>query len=124
MEMRQKQNLPAGNVFMGFHGFSFLPHRTRQKIMEALQGNEVFAPEDYSKSSRNYKISPTIASVEGNILFDSTGYMPKEVMLETTLKAFGYNLDLIEVGNKNEHAFNFFFFYNICRILAFENFTV
>nr|XP_023690467.1 apolipoprotein B-100 [Paramormyrops kingsleyae] len=72
--------------------------RTRQKIMEALQGIEVFAPVDFSKSSRNYKISPTIASVEGNVLFDSTGYMPKEVMLETTLKAFGYNLDLIEVG--------------------------
>ncbi|XP_048831185.1 apolipoprotein B-100 [Brienomyrus brachyistius] len=72
--------------------------RTRQRITEALQGNEVFAPVDFSKSSRNYKISPMLASVEGNVLFDSTGYMPKEVMLETTLKAFGYNLDLIEVG--------------------------
>uniref|UniRef100_A0A674EI14 Apolipoprotein Bb, tandem duplicate 1 n=1 Tax=Salmo trutta TaxID=8032 RepID=A0A674EI14_SALTR len=44
--------------------------------------------------SRNYMIG----SVQGNMLFEGTSYLPKEVMLEMTLKAFGYNVDMVEVG--------------------------
>ncbi|KAJ8269867.1 hypothetical protein GJAV_G00107700 [Gymnothorax javanicus] len=66
----------------------------REKITEALQGNEVPAALEFSKFSRNYKMSNALG---GNVIFDSTGYLPKEVMLETTLKAFGYDLDVMEV---------------------------
>ena len=48
---------------------------------------------DPTKFSRNYKV----ASVEGNMIFEGTSYMPKEVMLEMTLKAFGYDIDMFEV---------------------------
>uniref|UniRef100_A0AAZ3PZI9 Vitellogenin domain-containing protein n=1 Tax=Oncorhynchus tshawytscha TaxID=74940 RepID=A0AAZ3PZI9_ONCTS len=66
----------------------------RQKILDALQGNEVGTVMDPTKFSRNYMIG----SVQGNMLFEGTSYLPKEVMLEMTLKAFGYNVDMMEVG--------------------------
>ncbi|XP_034087874.1 apolipoprotein B-100-like [Gymnodraco acuticeps] len=66
----------------------------RQKILDALQGNEVGASMDPTKFSRNYKIG----SVEGNMFFEGSSYLPKEVMLEMTLKAFGYDIDMMEVG--------------------------
>ncbi|XP_028461105.1 apolipoprotein Bb, tandem duplicate 1 [Perca flavescens] len=66
----------------------------RQKIRDALQGNEVGPTMDPTKFSRNYKIG----SVEGNMIFEGTSYLPKEVMLEMTLKAFGYDIDMMEIG--------------------------
>uniref|UniRef100_A0A8C7PEG7 Vitellogenin domain-containing protein n=1 Tax=Oncorhynchus mykiss TaxID=8022 RepID=A0A8C7PEG7_ONCMY len=63
-------------------------------ILDALQGNEVGTVMDPTKFSRNYMIG----SVQGNMLFEGTSYLPKEVMLEMTLKAFGYNVDMMEVG--------------------------
>ncbi|KAK9531435.1 hypothetical protein VZT92_010861 [Zoarces viviparus] len=66
----------------------------REKIQGALQGNEVGATMDPTKFSRNYKIG----SVEGNMIFEDTSYLPKEVMLEMTLKAFGYDIDMMEIG--------------------------
>ncbi|XP_036398917.1 apolipoprotein B-100 isoform X2 [Megalops cyprinoides] len=78
---------------------------TKLKITEALEGNEIPAAMDIATASRNYKMDssiplrdPLTTSVEGNMIFDSTGYMPREIMLETTLKAFGYNFDMFEVG--------------------------
>nr|XP_015212508.1 PREDICTED: apolipoprotein B-100 [Lepisosteus oculatus] len=77
----------------------------REKII-ALKSFEVPVVEGSRKFSRNYKISssmplqeePLEASMQGNMIFDPSGYMPREVMLETTLKAFGYNIDMFEVG--------------------------
>uniref|UniRef100_A0A8C4GXR4 Vitellogenin domain-containing protein n=1 Tax=Dicentrarchus labrax TaxID=13489 RepID=A0A8C4GXR4_DICLA len=66
----------------------------RQKILDALQGNEIGATMDPTKFSRNYKIG----SLEGNMIFEGTSYLPKEAMLEMTLKAFGYEIDMMEVG--------------------------
>uniref|UniRef100_A0A8C3AL07 Apolipoprotein Bb, tandem duplicate 2 n=1 Tax=Cyclopterus lumpus TaxID=8103 RepID=A0A8C3AL07_CYCLU len=66
----------------------------REKIRDALQGNEVGPTMDPTKFSRNYKIG----SVEGNMIFEGTNYLPKEVMLEMTLKAFGYDIDMMEIG--------------------------
>ncbi|KAJ7988064.1 hypothetical protein DPEC_G00319760 [Dallia pectoralis] len=66
----------------------------RENILEALQGNEVGTVMDPFKFSRNYKIG----SVEGNMLFEGTSYLPKEAMLEMTLKAFGYDIDMLEFG--------------------------
>ncbi|XP_034755326.1 apolipoprotein Bb, tandem duplicate 1 [Etheostoma cragini] len=66
----------------------------RQKIRDALQGNEVGPTMDPTKFSRHYKIG----SVEGNMIFEGTSYLPKEVMLEMTLKAFGFDIDMMEIG--------------------------
>ncbi|XP_054474008.1 apolipoprotein Bb, tandem duplicate 1 [Anoplopoma fimbria] len=66
----------------------------REKIQDALQGNEVGLTMDPTKFSRNYKMG----SVEGNMIFEDSSYLPKEVMLEMTLKAFGYDIDMMEVG--------------------------
>ncbi|KAM6906389.1 apolipoprotein Bb, tandem duplicate 1 [Lycodopsis pacificus] len=68
--------------------------KLREKIQGALQGNEVGDTMDPTKFSRNYKIG----SVEGNMIFEDTSYLPKEVMLEMTLKAFGYDIDMMEIG--------------------------
>lgn len=62
-------------------------------ITDALQGNDLPTVQDFRKFSQNYKMG----FLQGNTIFDSTGYMPKEVMLETTLKAFGYHFDVFEV---------------------------
>nr|XP_046228822.1 apolipoprotein Bb, tandem duplicate 1 [Scatophagus argus] len=66
----------------------------RQRIHAAMQGNEIRPIMDPTKFSRNYKIG----SVEGNVIFEGTSYLPKEVMLEMTLKAFGYDIDMMEIG--------------------------
>uniref|UniRef100_A0A672H2F2 Apolipoprotein B-100-like n=1 Tax=Salarias fasciatus TaxID=181472 RepID=A0A672H2F2_SALFA len=64
------------------------------EILEALQGNDIEPTMDPTKFSRNYKIG----SLEGNMLFDSSSYLPKEVMLDMTLKAFGFDIDMMEIG--------------------------
>ncbi|XP_041950313.1 apolipoprotein B-100-like isoform X2 [Alosa sapidissima] len=66
----------------------------RQKILDALQGNEVGTVMDPTKFSRNYKVG----SVEGNMIFEGVSYLPKEVMLEMTLNAFGFDVDMFEIG--------------------------
>ncbi|XP_028254055.1 apolipoprotein B-100-like [Parambassis ranga] len=66
----------------------------RQKILDAIQGNEIGPIMDPTKFSRNYKIG----SLEGNMIFEGASYLPKEVMLEMTLKAFGFHIDMMEVG--------------------------
>ncbi|MBN3301215.1 APOB protein, partial [Amia calva] len=78
----------------------------KDMILEALKGNEVPAAQDFKTFSRNYQMSssmpsqgdPLSTTMKGNMIFDPSGYMPREVMLETTLKAFGYNIDMFEVG--------------------------
>ncbi|KAJ7988062.1 hypothetical protein DPEC_G00319740 [Dallia pectoralis] len=56
----------------------------------------------YTSLSRNYKMDAAMndvkTSVHGNMIFDPTSQMPKEVMLETTLTAFGFNIDMLEIG--------------------------
>ncbi|KAK3516813.1 hypothetical protein QTP70_023691, partial [Hemibagrus guttatus] len=66
----------------------------RQKILDTLQGNEVGNLMDATKFSRNYKIG----SLEGNMIFDEENELPKEVMLEMTLNAFGFDIDMVELG--------------------------
>ncbi|XP_056150905.1 apolipoprotein B-100-like [Lampris incognitus] len=66
----------------------------RQKILAALQDNEIGPVMDPTKFSRNYKIG----SVESNMIFEGTNFLPKEFMLEMTLKAFGYDIDMMEIG--------------------------
>lgn len=39
-----------------------------------------------------------MGSVEGNMIFEGDSFLPKEVMLEMTLKAFGFDVDMLEVN--------------------------
>ena len=74
----------------------FLSNRLREKILNALQGNEigtVMDPTWFPKFSGNYKMG----SFERNMIFEGNSYLPKEIMLEMTLKAFGYDIDMMEV---------------------------
>lgn len=73
--------------------FSVAFLRLRQKILDTIQGNEVGNLMAATKYSRNYKIG----SLEGNMIFDKENKLPTEVMLEMTLNAFGYDIDMVEV---------------------------
>ncbi|XP_051909562.1 apolipoprotein Bb, tandem duplicate 1 [Hippocampus zosterae] len=66
----------------------------RQKIRDAIQDNEIGPVMNPTKFSRNYRMG----SVEGNMIFEGTSYLPKEAMLEMTLKAFGFDIDMMEIG--------------------------
>ncbi|KAK2825862.1 hypothetical protein Q5P01_020076 [Channa striata] len=52
----------------------------------------------FENMSRNYKIESPFGSVQSNVIFNGRETLPKEVMLETTLKVFDYNYDVFEVG--------------------------
>ncbi|KAG5846843.1 hypothetical protein ANANG_G00119290 [Anguilla anguilla] len=108
--LNQEQNMQVKN-FVASHIYNIVNSKDagteelRTKIMDVMQDQEISTHFDFNKFSRNYKMDTSVsmqdpmkASVQGNMIFDPTGYMPKEVMLETTLKAFGYNLDMLEVG--------------------------
>ncbi|XP_065112864.1 apolipoprotein Bb, tandem duplicate 1 [Paramisgurnus dabryanus] len=66
----------------------------REKILSALQGNEIEAVMDPTKYSRNYKLG----SLEGNVIFESENLLPNEVILDMTLSAFGNDIDMFEIG--------------------------
>uniref|UniRef100_UPI0037E98079 apolipoprotein B-100-like n=1 Tax=Semicossyphus pulcher TaxID=241346 RepID=UPI0037E98079 len=66
----------------------------RGRIVDALQDTEVVAHSEFATKSRNYKLS----GIQGNIVFDPSSQLPREVLLETTLKVFGYNMDIWEIG--------------------------
>ncbi|MED6267510.1 hypothetical protein CHARACLAT_013010 [Characodon lateralis] len=70
----------------------------RQKIQDVLQGNEIGPTMDPMNFSRNYKIG----SVQGNMIFEGVSYLPKEVMLEMTLRAFGFEIEMMEIGMAGE----------------------
>ncbi|XP_077567704.1 apolipoprotein Bb, tandem duplicate 1 [Stigmatopora nigra] len=66
----------------------------RERLSDAFQGNEIGPNMDPMKFSRNYRIG----SVEGNMIFEGSSYLPKEAMLEMTLRAFGFDIDMMEIG--------------------------
>lgn len=66
-----------------------------------MKDTEVVTHDDYTTMSRNYKMGVANenmqATVQGNVFFDPTSQLPREVLLETTLKAFGFSMDIWEV---------------------------
>ncbi|XP_077096390.1 apolipoprotein B-100-like [Siphateles boraxobius] len=66
----------------------------RLKIREAFQGNEIEMLMEPNELSRYFRLG----SLQGNMIFESPKELPREVMLEMTLNAFGFDLDLIEIG--------------------------
>ncbi|KAI1895133.1 hypothetical protein AGOR_G00103160 [Albula goreensis] len=76
---------------------------TKLKLQVAIEGERIPNMLDMFSLSRNLKMStpsqlPLSASMESNMIFDTTSYIPREVMLDTTLNAFGYNFDMFEAG--------------------------
>ncbi|XP_067311333.1 apolipoprotein B-100 isoform X2 [Pseudorasbora parva] len=73
----------------------------KEFLLNAVQGDASFNSMDFLKFSRNYKIKvPLVGSLESNMIFDSTNYMPREVMLATTLDNF--NAEILEIGLEGE----------------------
>ncbi|KAM4528942.1 apolipoprotein B-100-like [Fundulus diaphanus] len=72
------------------------------RILNALKNTDISTHGDYTTMSRNYKLGVAQenveASIQGNVIFDPSNQLPREVLLETTLKAFGYSLDIWELG--------------------------
>ncbi|XP_072221414.1 apolipoprotein B-100 [Leuresthes tenuis] len=70
----------------------------REDIEAALQGD--LSPNDviYDGLSRNYKVDSPLGSIQSNIILDGKNTLPKEMMLEATLKAFDNKYDFFEVG--------------------------
>uniref|UniRef100_A0A3Q1CD90 Vitellogenin domain-containing protein n=1 Tax=Amphiprion ocellaris TaxID=80972 RepID=A0A3Q1CD90_AMPOC len=74
------------------------PQILREYIDLALK-DELSPPNKvFDGMSRNYKINSPLGSIQSNMIFDDRDTLPKEMMLETTLKAFDYNYDIFEVG--------------------------
>uniref|UniRef100_A0A8D0D7V1 Apolipoprotein B n=1 Tax=Sander lucioperca TaxID=283035 RepID=A0A8D0D7V1_SANLU len=73
-------------------------HQLREYIELALKDQLSPANKVFDGMSSNYKIDSPLGSVQSNIIFGATDTLPKEVMLETTLKVFDYNYDIFEVG--------------------------
>ncbi|KAL7389148.1 hypothetical protein ABVT39_027149 [Epinephelus coioides] len=105
--IKQEQNTQI-KAFVTSHVYNIISstdpetQKIGQKIMDALQDTEVTTHSDYTTKSRNYKLGMAHdsmqANMQGNIIFDPSSQLPREMMLETTLKAFGYNMDLWELG--------------------------
>ncbi|XP_045919657.1 apolipoprotein B-100 [Micropterus dolomieu] len=73
-------------------------HQFREHIELALKDQLSPTNKVFDGISRSYKIDSPLGSIQSNIIFDSTDTLPKEVMLETTLKVFDYSYDIFEVG--------------------------
>ncbi|KAI4802408.1 hypothetical protein KUCAC02_020245 [Chaenocephalus aceratus] len=73
-----------------------------KRIVDALEDTEVATHSDYSTKSRNYKLGMANenmqAAIQGNMIFDPSSQLPREVLLETTLQVFGFDMDLWEIG--------------------------
>ncbi|XP_041660813.1 apolipoprotein B-100-like [Cheilinus undulatus] len=97
--LRQEQNMQIKS-FVTSHIYNIITstdaetQKFGRKILDALEDPEVITHSDYTTMSRNYKLS----GVQGNIIFDPSSQLPREVLLETTLKAFGFNMDVWEFG--------------------------
>ncbi|KAM4693965.1 apolipoprotein B-100 [Discoglossus pictus] len=84
----------------------------RDKLKEATENIVVQDNTDESKRSRNYQFFKSLnipgldeilaINTEGNVIFDSNDYMPKEAMLEATLNVFGQSVDMFEVGTEGK----------------------
>lgn len=76
-------------------------HRVAKKFLDVLKDTEVFTHSDYTTKSRNYKLDVAYedmrAGIQGSLFFDPSSKLPREVLLETTLKAFGFDMDVWEV---------------------------
>ncbi|KAL6485915.1 hypothetical protein MHYP_G00053070 [Metynnis hypsauchen] len=108
--LKQEQNMQVRS-FVSSHIYNIVQSKDKEtqklaeKIIEVMQDREVINPSGYTKLSRNYKMEAYMTkltgigtNMQGNIIFDPSSQLPKEVMLETTLKVFGHSFDVWEFG--------------------------
>uniref|UniRef100_A0A9J8CEX0 Vitellogenin domain-containing protein n=1 Tax=Cyprinus carpio carpio TaxID=630221 RepID=A0A9J8CEX0_CYPCA len=87
----QVKSFVASHVYNIIHSRNPEMKELGKTIVKVMHDEEVLTHSNYTQLSRNYKM-------DGSIIFDPSSHLPREVMLETTLKAFGYNLDFMEFG--------------------------
>ncbi|XP_075057476.1 apolipoprotein B-100 [Mixophyes fleayi] len=108
-DSEQVKNFVASHIVNILNSQAPETQELKGKLEESLKSSGVpTVVSDFSKFSRNYQVSKTLdvpgldenlgAKVEGNIIYDSTGYMPKEAMLEATLNLFGQSVDMFGVN--------------------------
>uniref|UniRef100_A0A3P8X4F2 Vitellogenin domain-containing protein n=1 Tax=Cynoglossus semilaevis TaxID=244447 RepID=A0A3P8X4F2_CYNSE len=107
MEMVKKLLLKEQNTqvktFVSSHIYNIISSTDPdlQMIREAVQDIDIYTDNDF-RNSQNYNLSLGYESVQAavfsNIIFDPSSQLPREVMLETTLKAFGFYANIWEVG--------------------------
>ncbi|XP_016329670.1 apolipoprotein B-100-like [Sinocyclocheilus anshuiensis] len=108
--LTQDQNVQVKS-FVASHVYNIIHSRNPEMkelgktIVKVMQDDEVLTHSNYTQLSRNYKMDVFMpgkdvmgSNMQGSIIFDPSSHLPREVMLETTLKAFGYNLDFMEIG--------------------------
>ncbi|KAM4600709.1 apolipoprotein B-100-like [Polymixia lowei] len=105
--LKQEQNMQV-KAFVTSHIHNIISstdpdtQKLGKKIIEVLQSTDVATHTEYTTMSRNYKLGVAHesiqANIQSNIIFDPASQLPREALLETTLQAFGYNMDLWEVG--------------------------
>lgn len=75
--------------------------RLGSRIMNTLGYMDINTHSDYTTKSRSYRQAMVAdnfeAAVQGNVIFDPTNQLPREVLLEMSLKAFGYSMNIWEV---------------------------
>uniref|UniRef100_A0A673C6Z0 Vitellogenin domain-containing protein n=1 Tax=Sphaeramia orbicularis TaxID=375764 RepID=A0A673C6Z0_9TELE len=105
--LKQEQNVQV-KAFVTTHIYNIISSTDSEtqmlgkRILNALEDTDVVAHNDYITKSRNYKLGMAYdslaANIQGNMIFDPSSQLPREVLLETTLKAFGYSMDMWEIG--------------------------
>ncbi|ROJ39902.1 Apolipoprotein B-100, partial [Anabarilius grahami] len=108
--LTQDQNVQVKS-FVASHVYNIIHSRDPEiqelgkRIVEVMQDDEVHTHSNYTLLSRNYKMDIFMpgkdvmgSSTQGSIIFDPSSQLPREVMLETTLKTFSYSLDFMEFG--------------------------
>ncbi|KAM6915749.1 apolipoprotein B-100-like [Xenentodon cancila] len=101
--LTQEQNMQI-KAFVSSHIYNIISSTNsetkdlRERITAALQDTDVATHSDYTTKSGNYKLDMEYGRMQGNVIFDPSNQLPREVLLETTLEAFGYSMDIWEVG--------------------------
>ncbi|RXN25662.1 Apolipoprotein B-100-like protein [Labeo rohita] len=107
--LTQDQNVQVKS-FVTSHVYNIIHSRDPEMkelgktIVKLMQDDDLLTHSNYTQLSRNYKMDIFMpgsdvmgSNMQGSIIFDPSSQLPREVMLDTTLKAFGYNLDFMEV---------------------------
>ncbi|KAK2856130.1 hypothetical protein Q5P01_004865 [Channa striata] len=105
--LTQEQNMQI-KAFVTSHIYNIISstysetQELARKLSDSLQDIDVTTHYNYATKSRNYKLGAGPDSLhpgfQSNIIFDPSSQLPREVLLETTLNAFGFNMDIWEVG--------------------------
>ncbi|XP_034017680.1 apolipoprotein B-100-like [Thalassophryne amazonica] len=108
MKMLKEEQNEQVKAFVTSHIYNILSstdpetEELSEKIREALQNADLTMDAVDTSQSHNYKLKigreGLQANIDTNVVFDSSSQLPREVLLETTLKVFDFKMDLWEVG--------------------------